>query len=53
MGRSSTNLEMLTIIRKDKKVIRTTKTRKFQYFGHMMRGKKLKILHLILGGGNR
>ena len=45
-----TNVEVLRRIGKDKEVVKTVKTRKLRYFGHMMRGQKYRILQLILEG---
>lgn len=45
-----TNLEVLRRIGKDKKILKTVKIRKLEYFGHMMRGQKYQILQLILEG---
>ena len=45
-----TNLEVLRRIGKNLEVIKTIKTRKMQYFGHVIRGGKYHLLHLILEG---
>uniref|UniRef100_A0A8D9BKG7 Uncharacterized protein n=1 Tax=Cacopsylla melanoneura TaxID=428564 RepID=A0A8D9BKG7_9HEMI len=45
-----TNQELLRRMGKEQKVIETIKSRKLQFFGHMLRGDKYELLHLILQG---
>uniref|UniRef100_A0A8D8LLB2 Endonuclease-reverse transcriptase n=1 Tax=Cacopsylla melanoneura TaxID=428564 RepID=A0A8D8LLB2_9HEMI len=44
------NLEVLRRMNKNLEVVKTIKSRKLKYFGHMMRGEKYEILHRILQG---
>lgn len=44
------NLEVLRRMNKNVEVLKTIKTRKLEYFGHMIRGEKYTLLQLILQG---
>lgn len=45
-----TNEEVLSLLNKDRELIRLIKIRKTSYFGHIMRGSKYEQLQLILQG---
>lgn len=45
-----TNQEVLRRMDKEQEVMNSIKARKLQFFGHMLRGDKYELLHLILQG---
>lgn len=46
----TTNVTILERLGKDKEIVDTIKNRKMDYFGHIMRGDKYRLLQLILQG---
>ena len=45
-----TNEEVLRRLHKDRKLLATVKRRKLEYFGHMLRGPKYRLLQTIMQG---